>query len=91
MAGRLGSALAHVAGVRVAYPVQSNAVFTEVSRDLADRLLRDWSIEVWSESADRQRCVLRWMTAFDTTAEDVATLVASVHRAAADTGAQGAG
>jgi len=91
MAGHLGSALTHVAGVRVAYPVQSNAVFTEVSRDLADRLLREWRIEVWSESADHERCVLRWMTAFDTTAEDVATLVASVERAAADTGAQGAG
>jgi threonine aldolase len=87
MAGRLGSALADIAGVRVAYPVQSNAVFTEVSRDLADRLLREWRIEVWSESTDRERCVLRWMTAFDTTAEDVATLAASVKRAAANTGA----
>jgi hypothetical protein len=54
-------------------------------------LLREWSIEVWSESADRERCVLRWMTAFDTTGEDVATLVASVKRAAATTGAKGAG
>jgi threonine aldolase len=87
MAGRLGAALADVAGVRVVYPVQSNGVFTEVSRGLADRLLRDWHIEVWSESADRERCVLRWMTAFDTTAEDVASVVAAVKRAAAGSGA----
>jgi threonine aldolase len=87
MAGRLGAALADIAGVRVAYPVESNGVFTEVSRDLADRLLRDWSIEVWSESADRGRCVLRWMTAFDTTADDVESVVAAVKGAAADTGA----
>jgi threonine aldolase len=91
MARRLGTALADVAGVRVAYPVQSNGVFTEVSRHVADRLLREWSIEVWSQSADGERCVLRWMTAFDTTAEDVASLVAAVKRAAADGGTQGAG
>lgn len=86
MAGRLGTALAGVAGVRVAYPVQSNGVFTEVSRAVADRLLREWSIEVWSQSADGERCVLRWMTAFDTTAEEVARLVADINRAVADAG-----
>jgi threonine aldolase len=86
MAGRLGTALAGVAGVRVAYPVQSNGVFTEVSGAVADRLLREWSIEVWSQSADGERCVLRWMTAFDTTAEEVARLVAGINRAVADAG-----
>jgi len=84
MASRLGSALAEVAGVRVAYPVQSNAVFTEVSRGLADRLLRDWAVELWSESADSGRRVLRWMTAFDTTADEVASVVSAVRLAAAD-------
>jgi threonine aldolase len=84
MAGLLGTGLADVAGVRIAHPVQSNGVFTEVSRSLADRLLREWSIQEWSESASGERCVLRWMTAFDTTAEEVAKVVASVTRAAAD-------
>lgn len=84
MASRLAIGLADVAGVRLAYPVQSNGVFTEVSRALADRLLRDWSIQEWSETADGKRCVLRWMTAFDTTVEEVESLVAAVSRAAAD-------
>jgi threonine aldolase len=91
MASRLGTALAGVTGIRVAYPVQSNGVFTEVSRRVADRLLQEWSIEVWSESADGERCVLRWMTAFDTTAEDVAGVVAAVRQAAAGAGARAAG
>ena len=91
MASRLAIALADVAGVRLAHPVQSNGVFTEVSRALADRLLRDWSIQEWSETADGKRCVLRWMTAFDTTVEEVESLVAAVSRAAADTEARTAG
>jgi threonine aldolase len=66
-------------------------VFTEVSRSVADRLLREWKIEVWSESADGERCVLRWMTAFDTTAEDVAGVVAAVKHAAAGAGARAPG
>jgi threonine aldolase len=91
MASRLAIALADVAGVGLAYPVQSNGVFTEVSRALADRLLRDWSIQEWSETADGKRRVLRWMTAFDTTVEEVESLVAAVSRAAADTEARTVG
>jgi threonine aldolase len=91
MANRLAIALAGVAGLRLAYPVQSNGVFTEVGRALADRLLRDWSVQEWSRTADGKRCVLRWMTAFDTTAEDVASLAAAISHAAADAGAHTVG
>jgi threonine aldolase len=91
MASKLGTALAGVTGIRVAYPVQSNGVFTDVGRGVADRLLREWSIEVWSESPDGDRCVLRWMAAFDTTDEDVAGVVAAVKHAAAGAGAKAAG
>jgi threonine aldolase len=87
MASWLGTALAAVPGVRLAYPVQSNGVFTEVSRSLADRLLREWGIQEWSETADGERCVVRWMTAFDTTTEEVASAVAAVRRAAGDVAA----
>jgi threonine aldolase len=84
MASALARGLAGVAGIRLAYPVESNGVFTEVSRSLAERLLRERSIQEWSSTADGQRCVLRWMTAFDTTPEQVVSLVATVRRAAAD-------
>jgi threonine aldolase len=91
MASRLAIALTDVAGVRLEYPVQANGVFTDVSRALADRLLRDWSVQEWSETADGKRCVLRWMTAFDTTAEEVDSLAAAVSRAAAHTEARALG
>jgi threonine aldolase len=84
MASQLGTALAGVAGVRLAHPVQSNGVFTEVSRALADRLRQEWNIHEWSQTADGEPCVVRWMTAFDTTAEEVAAVVAGVKRAAGD-------
>jgi threonine aldolase len=88
-AGQLAAALALVPGVRICYPVESNGVFTEVSRSLADRLLQDWRIQVWSETTDGG-VVLRWMTAFDTTDGDVAELASAIARAAAEPPAQGA-
>lgn len=90
MASRLGDALRNLAGVRLAYPVESNGVFTELSRALAHRIRRDWSVHEWSQSADGERCVIRWMTAFDTTPDEVASLVADIRRAAADVGAKAA-
>ncbi len=80
-AAQLAAALTEVPGVEIAHPVQSNGVFTIMNRDLAARLLQDWSVQVWSETADG-RVVLRWMTAFDTSEKDVAELVADVAEAA---------
>jgi threonine aldolase len=81
MASQLAAALTAVPGVRMAYPVQSNGVFTDVSRRVADRLLADWSIQVWSETPD-DRVILRWMTSFDTTEGDVTELASAVAVAA---------
>jgi threonine aldolase len=76
-ASQLAAALGPVPGVRVAYPVQANGVFTEMSRELAGRLLPDWSVQVWSEDGDGS-VVLRWMTAFDTEERDVAELATAI-------------
>jgi threonine aldolase len=70
MAQRLARAVANIPGVRVAYPVESNGVFTEIAQDHAARLQQEQSFEIWSRSADGS-CIARWMTAFDTTATDV--------------------
>jgi threonine aldolase len=78
MASRLAAALDGVPGVRLAYPVQSNGVFTELARDHAARLEQNWSCQIWSESADGRRCVVRWMTAFDTSEADVDRLAAAI-------------
>lgn len=80
-AGQLAAALTGVPGVQIAHPVQSNGVFTVMNRELASRLPRDWSIQVWSETDDDQ-VVLRWMTAFDTSEKDVTELAAAIADAA---------
>ncbi len=79
-AGQLAAALTEVPGVEIAHPVQSNGVFTVMNRELAAQLLQNWSVQVWSETADG-RVVLRWMTAFDTSEQDVAELAAAIAKA----------
>lgn len=77
MAQRLADGVSGLPGIRLAYPVQSNGVFADLDCQQAARLQRDWSFHTWSEGADG-RCVVRWMTAFDTTARDVDSLIAAV-------------
>jgi len=77
MAARLAGALARLPGVRLAYPVQSNGVFIEVDRQIAMQLQKDFSIHLWSETDDGS-CIVRWMTAFDTSAADVDRLADAI-------------
>ncbi len=77
MAARLGGALAGLPGVRLSYPVQSNGVFTTLDGRVALKLEQDFNVHVWSRNDDGT-CVVRWMTAFDTSAEDIDRLTASV-------------
>ena len=77
MARRLACAVAGLPGVRLAYPVESNGVFTELPQEHAARLQQQLSFYVWSKSADSE-CIVRWMTAFDTTEADVDQLAAAI-------------
>ncbi len=77
MAARLASALTDLPGIRLAFPVQANGVFTQVDRPIALGFEKDFNIQVWSESDDGT-CIVRWMTAFDTSAADVDRLAAAV-------------
>jgi threonine aldolase len=77
MAERLANALTDLPGFQLAYPVQANGVFTEVERLLAARLQKELNIQLWSEGEDGT-CIVRWMTAFDTSAADVDRLAAAV-------------
>jgi threonine aldolase len=77
MAARLAAALDGLPGVRIAYPVESNGVFTEIGQDHAARLQHDWGVQVWSQLTDGS-CIVRWMTAFDTSEADVDALAASI-------------
>ncbi len=73
MARLLASGVGQIPGVRIRYPVQSNAVFAELPPEQIASLRRDWTFHVWDGEN-----VVRWMTAFDTTVADVEAFVAAV-------------
>jgi threonine aldolase len=74
MARRLADGVRDAPGVSLAYPVQANAVFARLSPRHIEALQRDWFFHTWDERSS----VVRWMTAFDTTAEDVDAFLADI-------------
>ena len=78
MARRLAAAAAVVSGVRLAYPVQANAVFVALPAAVTERLLEDYRFYTW----DEQTGVVRLMCSWQTTPEDVDTFAAALRRAA---------
>jgi threonine aldolase len=64
----------HVDGVEIVYPVQANAVFARLRPRHVAALQRDWTFHVW----DERDSVVRWMTAFDTSAADVDAFLADI-------------
>jgi threonine aldolase len=67
MAERLAAGVSEIPGVSIRYPVESNAVFAALSAERIATLQREWIFHTWIESEN----VVRWMTAFDTTEEDI--------------------
>ena len=67
MAQRLGSTASAVPGVKLAYPVQANGVFAVLPPAVTEALQADYPFYVW----DARTGVVRWMTSFDTTEDDV--------------------
>jgi threonine aldolase len=70
-----------VPGLRLAHPVQANGVFAVLGRDQAAALQQDWTFHVW-EADGHDECVVRWMTAFDTTPADVDAFAAAIRATA---------
>jgi threonine aldolase len=77
MAQRLAVGVAELPGLSIAYPVESNAVFAALPADRIASLQENWTFYVWNE----RESLVRWMTAFDTTSEDVDAFVAAVSAA----------
>ncbi|MFF7197528.1 threonine aldolase family protein [Streptomyces sp. NPDC008079] len=67
MARRLEQAVQGVDGVTVLRPVQSNAVFALLPREVSERLQKRYRFYFWDESTGE----VRWMCSFDTTESDV--------------------
>ncbi len=78
MARRLADGISGIPGVRLWQPVEANAVFAVLDPACIERLRREWEFYEW----DPVQHVVRWMTAFSTTEQDVAALVTSVRQAA---------
>jgi threonine aldolase len=77
MARLLASSLADLPGLKLAHPVEANGVFAEIDRDATGELQQDWSFQVWQDTSP-DRCIVRWMTAFDTSEADVAALAGAI-------------
>lgn len=70
MARKLSEGVREVPGCVLVQHVQSNGVFVRMPRRTADRLLERYFMYTWS-AADPAAPVMRLMTSFDTTGQDV--------------------
>ena len=83
MAERLATAVKQVPAVRITQPVESNAVFAILPRQATERLLAEWPGDVPFHIWDEDSGEVRWMTAWDTTEDDVDRFSAAVADAVA--------
>jgi threonine aldolase len=74
MARRLAAAIQGIDGVRITQAVQANVVFAILPPEATERLQRDWRFYTWDEHTGE----VRWMCAWDTTADDVDAFAAAV-------------
>jgi threonine aldolase len=91
MARRLADGVDGVPGVRLRHPVESNGVFAALNPALVEPLQREWTFYDWDsdghaaagpEGSPARASVVRWMTAFDTTEDDVDEFVTAIRAAA---------
>jgi threonine aldolase len=77
MAKRLAGGVRDV--VTITQPVEANVVFAIVPPEAAEALRREWFFYTWNEHTGE----VRWMCAWDTTAEDVDAFAAAVREVVA--------
>lgn len=80
MAHLLAESVSGLAGVEIAFPVETNAVFARLPRDLISPLQDICFFYVW-DAADS---TVRWMTAFDTQTEDITDFVQALKQLLAE-------
>ncbi|HEY5836010.1 threonine aldolase family protein [Streptomyces sp.] len=74
MARRLEQAVRDIDGVTVLRPVESNAVFAVLPREVGERLRKRYRFYFWNEATGE----VRWMCSFDTTEADVDGFAAAI-------------
>jgi threonine aldolase len=67
MAARLAAAVEGLEAVQLVMPVETNAVFARMAPALVTELQSSVVFAVW----DSAQSIVRWMTSFDTTANEV--------------------
>jgi threonine aldolase len=75
MASRIGEGLAAIPGVEIALPVETNAVFAQISPAARNELAKTYAFGTWDGG------LARFMAAWDTTAAGVDAFVEEVRRA----------
>ncbi|GAA4053246.1 threonine aldolase family protein [Nonomuraea soli] len=77
MSTRLADGLRDVPDVGLAFPVQSNAVFATLPAPAVSVLQQRYRFHYWDEEAN----LVRWMTAFDTTPDQVDEFLDDIRKA----------
>jgi threonine aldolase len=79
MGALLAQSVGAIPGVQLTRPVQANAVFAILPRELADAVRPQFPFYTWDEATGE----VRWMCSWDTTEDDVQQFAAALERAAA--------
>ena len=74
MAKRLETAVRDIDGVEVVRPVQANAVFALLPREVSERLQKNYRFYFWNEHTGE----VRWMASFDTSEADIDAFAAAI-------------
>jgi threonine aldolase len=74
MATRLRAAVEGIDGITLTQPTESNAVFAILPPGVADRVREQFRFYDWNPATGE----VRWMCAFDTTADDIDAFVAAI-------------
>ncbi|WP_214411406.1 threonine aldolase family protein [Sphaerisporangium fuscum] len=77
MARRLADGIADLPGLTIRWPVESNAVFASLPAGAIEELRSRYLFHVWDATDN----TVRWMTAFDTSPEDVDAFISDIRKA----------
>lgn len=82
MAARLAQGMGGQPGLQLAHPAQTNALFVRLERAFSDRLLERFYFYPWQMDEDGKSGIYRWMTSFQTTENEVDTLLSALREGA---------
>lgn len=76
MAKYLEKKIADIQQLKVCYPVEANALFVQMPKELIAPLQKEYFFYVW----DEDKSVVRWMTSFNTTEKDIDDFTGAIEK-----------